>query len=49
MVIKKLKIFVFVIVLPALLLMAACYLQKGSATKAGKNDIKHGNVKNDSK
>lgn len=49
MVIKKLKIFVLAIVLPALLLIAVSYLQKGSGTKSGKETIKHSNAEESSK
>lgn len=45
MIIKKLKIFVFVIVLPALLLITVCYLQKGNEARAGKEVIKQDNDK----
>ncbi|MFT3750557.1 MAG: hypothetical protein QM768_19760 [Agriterribacter sp.] len=36
MIAKKLKLFLFAIVLPALLLVALSYLQKGNDAKAGK-------------
>lgn len=49
MVIKKLKIFVIAIVLPALLLITVCYLQKGNETKACKEVLKQHDMKGDNK
>lgn len=49
MIIKKLKIFVLVIVLPALLLIAAGYLQKSSKAKTNKELIKPDNSRDNTK
>ncbi|MFT3946442.1 MAG: hypothetical protein QM763_05650 [Agriterribacter sp.] len=45
MIAKKLKIFLFAIVLPALLLVAASYLQKGNVAKHGKETSIHSEIK----
>ncbi|MCC6287806.1 MAG: hypothetical protein IT249_07970 [Chitinophagaceae bacterium] len=45
MIAKKLKVFLFAIVLPALLLVAASYLQKVSIAKHGKETSIHNGIK----
>ena len=49
MIIKKLKIFVLVIVLPALLLVAAGYLHKENKAKTGKEVKKTGDINDSNK
>lgn len=41
MITKKFKLFLFAIVLPALLLVALSYLQKGNDARAGKEESRY--------